>query len=200
MPNKSTNAQSRRPLKKGEEEVMVIREPGVIGFDRYTPGPIPPWEVRGKTLFSGISAGTEMTIYRGSNPYAHKRFDPALKLFLPETGEQHFYPAVVGYEEVGVVTTVGADVRGVQVGDRVWGSWGASHRICAAWRCGARQHFASRHRPALRHFRAHRRHRPQRDFGRPNQRRRDGGGVWRGHGRADLYGLSAFVGCAGGGR
>ena len=103
---------------------MVIREPGVIGFDRYRPGPIPSWEVRGKTLYSGISAGTEMTIYRGSNPYAHKRFDTTLKLFLPEQGDQHFYPAVVGYEEVGVVTDVGSDVEGVQVGDMVWGSWG----------------------------------------------------------------------------
>ncbi len=114
----------RPPLADGEEEVMVIREPGVIGFDRYRPGPIPAWEVRGKTLYSGISAGTEMTIYRGSNPYAHKRFDTTLKLFLPEAGEGHFYPAVVGYEEVGVVTDVGADVQGVQVGDMVWGSWG----------------------------------------------------------------------------
>ncbi len=114
----------RTPPAPGEEEVMVIREPGVIGFDRYRPGPIPAWEVRGHTLYSGISAGTEMTIYRGSNPYAHKRWDATLKLFLPEAGDQHFYPAVVGYEEVGVITDVGADVKGVKVGDMVWGSWG----------------------------------------------------------------------------
>ena len=116
--------QHRPVLEPGEEEVMVIREPGVIGFDRYRPGPIPAWEVRGKTLYSGISAGTEMTIYRGSNPYAHKRWDATLKLFLPEAGERHFYPAVVGYEEVGVITDVGADVKGVKAGDVVWGSWG----------------------------------------------------------------------------
>lgn len=114
---------TRSPLAAGEEEVMVIREPRVVGFDRYWPGPIPPWEVRGKTLFSGVSAGTEMTIYRGSNPYAHKRFDSASKLFLPSE-EATLYPAVVGYEEVGVVTDVGSDVEGVQVGDVVWGSWG----------------------------------------------------------------------------
>ncbi len=114
----------RPPLEKGEEEVMVIREPGVVGFDRYRPGPIPAWEVRGKTLYSGISAGTEMTIYRGSNPYAHKHWDATLKLFLPEAGERGLYPAVVGYEEVGVITDVGADVKGVKVGDMVWGSWG----------------------------------------------------------------------------
>ncbi len=114
---------NRSPLGPGEEEVMVIREPRVIGFDRYWPGPIPDWEVRGKTLFSGVSAGTEMTIYRGSNPFAHKRFDWTLKLFLPSENAS-MYPSVTGYEEVGVVTDVGDDVEGVQVGDLVWGSWG----------------------------------------------------------------------------
>ena len=38
-----------------------------------------PSEVRVCTLYSGISAGTEMTIYRGSNPYAKKRWDGELK-------------------------------------------------------------------------------------------------------------------------
>jgi 2-desacetyl-2-hydroxyethyl bacteriochlorophyllide A dehydrogenase len=108
----------------GVEEVMVIREPKSIGFDQYTPGPIPPHEVRGVTLYSGVSAGTEMTIFRGSNVYARKRWDTSLKLFLPEAAEKPFYPAVVGYEEVGCVTQVGADVKGVEVGDCVWGSWG----------------------------------------------------------------------------
>ncbi|RYD40927.1 MAG: hypothetical protein EOP83_34605 [Verrucomicrobiaceae bacterium] len=32
-------------------------------------------EVRLKTLFSGISAGTELTAYRGSNPYLTKKWD-----------------------------------------------------------------------------------------------------------------------------
>lgn len=33
-------------------------------------------EVRVETLYSGISAGTELTEYRGSNPYLHKRWEP----------------------------------------------------------------------------------------------------------------------------
>jgi len=113
-----------RPRPAGVEEVMVIREPGQIGFDQYEPGPLLPHEVRGRTLYSGVSAGTEMTIYRGSNPYAHKRWDASLKLFLPEAAENHFYPAVVGYEEVGFITEVGPQAQGIQLGDCVWGSWG----------------------------------------------------------------------------
>jgi len=31
--------------------------------------------VRLRTLYSGISAGAELTAYRGSNPYLHKRWD-----------------------------------------------------------------------------------------------------------------------------
>jgi len=129
----SADAERRRverrrnpPLAKppGVEEVMVIREPGQIGFDQYTPGPLLPHEVRGLTLYSGVSAGTEMTIFRGSNPYAHKRWDASLKLFLPEASEHPFYPAVVGYEEVGFITEVGPQAKGVEVGDCVWGSWG----------------------------------------------------------------------------
>ena len=118
----SRRAPRARP--RGVEEVLVIREPGQIGFDQYTPGPLLPHEVRGRTLYSGVSAGTEMTIFRGSNPYAHKRWDASLKLFLPEAGEKPFYPAVVGYEEVGFITEVGPEAKGVSVGDVVWGSWG----------------------------------------------------------------------------
>jgi 2-desacetyl-2-hydroxyethyl bacteriochlorophyllide A dehydrogenase len=110
--------------RSGMEEVLVIREPHTVGFDQYQPGPLQSHEVRGLTLYSGVSAGTEMTIYRGSNPYAHKRWDASLKLFLPEASEKPFYPAVVGYEEVGCVTELGSDVAGVQIGDCIWGSWG----------------------------------------------------------------------------
>src|SRR5688500_2766741 len=40
-----------------------------------------PGTVRVRTLYSGISAGTEMTAYRGSNVYLTKQWDPAQRLF-----------------------------------------------------------------------------------------------------------------------
>src|SRR4051794_16402634 len=81
-------------------------------------------EVRLRTLYSGISAGTELTAYRGSNPYLNKRWDDQLRLFLD--GDTTFeYPVDGwGYEEVGEVVEVGAEVVGVAAGDRVWGTWG----------------------------------------------------------------------------
>ncbi len=44
-------------------------------------GPLLPGTVRVRTLYSGISAGTELTAYRGSNPYLTKTWDPGRRLF-----------------------------------------------------------------------------------------------------------------------
>lgn len=82
-----------------------------------------------ETSYSGISAGTELTAYRGSNPYLDKKWDPDDHLFV--SGESSFdYPLVGwGYEEVGTVVEVGGSVSKVAVGDRVFGCWG--HRTHA---------------------------------------------------------------------
>lgn len=76
------------------------------------------------TLYSGISAGTELTAYRGSNPYLSSEWDAERRLFVP--GEStHAYPLDGwGYEEVGVVRSVGANVDDALVGELVWGAWG----------------------------------------------------------------------------
>ena len=50
-------------------KVVVFTQPGTIGFESYDDLPLKPHEVRLRTLYSGISAGTELTAYRGSNPY-----------------------------------------------------------------------------------------------------------------------------------
>ena len=45
--------------------------------------PLEAHEVRLRTLYSGISAGTELTAYRGSNPYLTKRWNESTRLFEP---------------------------------------------------------------------------------------------------------------------
>ncbi|MBW3657941.1 MAG: zinc-binding alcohol dehydrogenase [Actinobacteria bacterium] len=88
-----------------------------------------PGEVRLETLYSGISAGTELTAYRGSNPYLHRRWDPDRRLFV-EGSTTHAYPLDGwGYEEVGRVVAVGSDDDRDLVGRTVWGAWG--HRSSA---------------------------------------------------------------------
>lgn len=83
-----------------------------------------PGQVRVNTIYSGISAGTELTAYRGSNPYLTKRWDEQRRIFVE--GEVSFeYPVEGwGYEEVGRVVEVGSEVSGVAVDDVIFGTWG----------------------------------------------------------------------------
>jgi 2-desacetyl-2-hydroxyethyl bacteriochlorophyllide A dehydrogenase len=105
--------------------VLVIAGPRTIDFTTEEERPLAPNELRLRTLFSGISAGTELTGYRGSNPYLHKRWDGERRLFVPAERPQVAYPFNAwGYEEVGEVAEVGAAVAGLQVGQRVYGTWG----------------------------------------------------------------------------
>ena len=87
-------------------------------------------QVRVATIASGISAGTEMTAYRGTNPYLTSRWDPDLRLFIGSHPDEPSYPLEGwGYSEVGVVKEVAptdaeSEPDDVRVGDVVWGIWG----------------------------------------------------------------------------
>jgi threonine dehydrogenase-like Zn-dependent dehydrogenase len=91
--------------------------------------------VRIVTLYSGISAGTELTAYTGTNPYTRKRWDAARRLYV-DGDATHPYPLDGwGYEEVGRVVEVGAGVGGIAVDDLVYGVWGhrSGHVATAEW-------------------------------------------------------------------
>jgi NADPH:quinone reductase-like Zn-dependent oxidoreductase len=89
-------------------ESRIIRSLGVEGPDRpfffeYEEGPLPDGQFRVDTLYTGLSAGTELTFVKGTNPYLHARWDDDLGIF--QEGEQSAsYPIhVLGYMEVGRV-------------------------------------------------------------------------------------------------
>jgi len=93
-------------------------------------------EVRLHTLFSGISAGTELTAYGGTNPYLHKHWDGNRRLFVTDERVGAEYPLTGwGYEEVGEIVEIGTDVTDLQVGQRVYGIWGhrTSHVVPAEY-------------------------------------------------------------------
>jgi 2-desacetyl-2-hydroxyethyl bacteriochlorophyllide A dehydrogenase len=92
--------------------------------------PIPgPGEVLLETTYSGISAGTELTGYRGTNPYLASEWDPERRLFVPGTSSMSYPIDGWGYEEVGRVAAAGSPSDEDLVGRLVWGSWG--HRSAA---------------------------------------------------------------------
>jgi threonine dehydrogenase-like Zn-dependent dehydrogenase len=105
-------------------QVVTFEGPKKVGVREYEERPLQPKEVRLRTLYSGISAGTELTAYRGSNPYLSKRWDDERRLFIE--GEVSLRHPIEGwgYEEVGEVAEVGAEVTRVQPGEVVWGTWG----------------------------------------------------------------------------
>jgi len=88
--------------------------------------------VRVRTSYSGISAGTELTAYRGSNPYLTHRWDSADRLFGPGAATVSYPVDGWGYSEVGRVVEVAADVAEPRVGDVVWGIWGHREEVVIA--------------------------------------------------------------------
>src|SRR5688500_5634898 len=111
--------------------VVVFTQQRTIGIDRYDDRPLATSEVRLRTLYSGISDGTEVTAYRGSNPYIHKKWEQERRLFVESETRSHQYPiSGWGYEEVGEVVELGPEASGVKVGDIIYGTWGhRTHHI-----------------------------------------------------------------------
>jgi 2-desacetyl-2-hydroxyethyl bacteriochlorophyllide A dehydrogenase len=115
--------------------VVRFEAPGRVALVDCSDQPLAPGSVRISTLFSGISAGTELTAYTGTNPYTRKRWDAARRLYV-DGDATHPYPLDGwGYEEVGRVVEVDDGVSGIAVGDVVYGVWGhrSEHVAAAEW-------------------------------------------------------------------
>jgi threonine dehydrogenase-like Zn-dependent dehydrogenase len=104
--------------------MVSFTEPRKAEVVQEEPKALGATDVRIRTLFSGISAGTELTAYRGSNPYLNKKWDEERRLFVDGSTSFSYPVDGWGYEEVGEVSEIGSDVTSVSVGDRIWGTWG----------------------------------------------------------------------------
>ncbi len=108
-------------------QVVSFRAPRDVALVDCEEQPLQPGSVRVRTWYSGISAGTELTAYRGSNPYLTGTWDPGRRLFVTGT-PTHRYPVIGwGYSEVGAVVETADDVdpaAGPRPGEVVYGIWG----------------------------------------------------------------------------
>lgn len=121
--------------------VVEFTAPGSVRLAEVGPETLVPGTVRVRTLYSGLSAGTELTAFRGSNPYLAKRWDPLLQRFEDDTATFEYPVIGWGYSEVGEVveimpaeTPVGEQPPSegpvhlpppeLTVGSLVWGAWG----------------------------------------------------------------------------
>ena len=110
---------------------LVLSAPEQLAIEEYEDRQLGPKEVRLQTLYSGISAGTELTSYYGSSPHLKKRWASDRRLFVAsEENERHYPVRDLGYEEVGRVIECGPEVTGVTEGQLVYGPWGhRTHHI-----------------------------------------------------------------------
>jgi threonine dehydrogenase-like Zn-dependent dehydrogenase len=60
----------------GDQSVVRLAGPRLVELARCPPQPLAPRHVRVRTRYSGISAGTELTLYRGTNPRLTRAWDP----------------------------------------------------------------------------------------------------------------------------
>jgi threonine dehydrogenase-like Zn-dependent dehydrogenase len=105
---------------------LVLEGPKRLAFEDTPDAPLGPDEVQIATLFSGISAGTELTQFRGTSPFMGKRWDEARRLFVEGEASWPYPVRTLGYEEVGEIVEVGAGVADLRPGQRVFGTW--NHR------------------------------------------------------------------------
>ena len=83
---------------------LGIERPGEAFITDYEEGPPADGHVRLDTLYTGFSAGTELTFYKNSNPYLHSRWDAGRGVFVPGEAGQHFPVPFLGYMEVARVS------------------------------------------------------------------------------------------------
>jgi threonine dehydrogenase-like Zn-dependent dehydrogenase len=98
-----------------------IRQPELREYEDRPPA---PGEVLVRSILSAEKHGTDLLFYRGESPFTHKTFDARHGLFMPRDGEARITPEApmrLGNTTVGVVTELGPDVEGLEIGSRVYG-------------------------------------------------------------------------------
>ncbi len=91
---------------------VVISHPLEVSIEEAEEPQPGPAEILIRTLITGISAGTEMNLYRGTNPDLVRR----------RWGEEFVYPMRPGYEAIGEVIECGTEVTAFKPGDRIIGN------------------------------------------------------------------------------
>ncbi len=85
-------------------QVLGVAQPGEMYFWTYDEGPLDDGHVRIDTLYTGLSAGTELTFVKGTNPYLHAHWDGEFGMFDASEPDQRFPVPFLGYMEVGRVS------------------------------------------------------------------------------------------------
>ncbi len=83
---------------------LGVEAPGRAYFFEYEEGPPAHDHVRLDTLYTGLSAGTELTFLKNTNPYFHSRFDGNRSVFIANEPDLRYPVPFLGYMEVACVS------------------------------------------------------------------------------------------------
>lgn len=83
---------------------LGVEAPGRAYFFEYEEGPPADGHVRLETLYTGLSAGTELTFLKNTNPYFRSRFDGGRSVFVENEPDLHYPVPFLGYMEVARVS------------------------------------------------------------------------------------------------
>jgi len=103
-------------------QVLQVTEPGTVRWVDVPSGSLADGCFRVDTVASGVSAGTELSFVKGSNPALTRSWDAELGLFGPGTGPASYPVTKLGYMQVGRV--VASRDPNVRVGECVAATYG----------------------------------------------------------------------------
>ncbi len=83
---------------------LGIEGPGKAYVLEYEEGPPAHGQIRLDTLYTGFSAGTELTFMKNTNPYFHSRFDGGRGVFLENEPDLRYPVPFLGYMEVARIS------------------------------------------------------------------------------------------------
>jgi NADPH:quinone reductase-like Zn-dependent oxidoreductase len=84
-------------------QVLQVTRPGQAEWVDVPVGQLAEGSMRIDTLYSGVSAGTELSFLKGTNPALEHAWDGELALFQPVVGRQPYPVPRLGYMQVGRV-------------------------------------------------------------------------------------------------
>ena len=105
---------------------LGVERPGEAYLHGYDEGPPGPGQVRLEMLYTGFSAGTELTFVKNTNPYLHSRWDAGRGVFVPGEAQQQYPVPFLGYMESARVVESNAwdyqpgEVVGAVFGHKTW--------------------------------------------------------------------------------
>ncbi|MGC5020030.1 zinc-dependent alcohol dehydrogenase [Micromonospora sp. DT47] len=108
------------------DKVVVVSGPGRVELVEQDAAELREGTFRVETLYSGVSAGTELSFVKGTNPYVNVTWNSDLGLFQPGAASTPYPVTRLGYMQVGrvvesrtpaiAVGTVGAMTYGHRTG------------------------------------------------------------------------------------